>query len=209
MDVSASPRPHPSLPPEYRRKGPEAPPLLYKERGAGTAHCAAVTRGAQFGRPLARRMPPDRADSRSNGPHTRTATGNEFIAMPNPANLCQLAPCRGVQPSPFGTAMTGDPPILDYAPRSDPPRGWRIVTLLVAIGGPVLSFSLAGTLSSFVPMLLISAAALAFAYLAQKRMVRGDGSTRWDPVCGVGVILIFCWAPLFLVWSLIFIVSPY
>src|SRR5438876_11261089 len=96
---------------------------------------------------------------------------------------------------------------LDYASLSaDSTKFWGLMTFLVGVCGAPISILLVAAFGSFVPMILCSAAALAFIYQAQIRLKR-PGLPR-NTVGSIGIVLTFVWAPAFLVWSLFFWVSP-
>ncbi len=100
-------------------------------------------------------------------------------------------------------------PLLDYqsAPMNPHSENWSYLALNLGLFGLPASVLLFAYLDSLWPVALLSFASLCYIYLAQARF-RPAAALPMRLSARIGVVLVLLWAPVLLVWSFIFIISP-
>lgn len=97
--------------------------------------------------------------------------------------------------------MDRDPKVLDKASAGADPDAWAASAFTVGLLGFPICFIATALTHSLVPDALGAAAALTYIHMGQRKWKgRLLGQT--------GVILTFLWAPLVLIWSVLFLIHP-
>jgi Mn2+/Fe2+ NRAMP family transporter len=98
-------------------------------------------------------------------------------------------------------------PVLDYATYTPTSTWYPAISIVFGLAGAPVSYLLSWFCQSLLPMVLLSASALTFIYLAQKEIM-GTQPGRRNILGVIGVVFVFLWAPAFLIVSAVLFINP-